>query len=322
MRRRRLIGSLLAMPAIQVQAQQPLLVIGWLHPGQLPGSANRRDGFLQGLARQGFVPGDNVAIEYRWARGDYGRLPALAADLVARKVALIASGPINSTLAARDATTTIPIVFTLGVDPVAYGLVASLNRPGGNSTGTANLVSELGPKRLQLLHELLPKAIKVGVLFNPGNPNFRGNMQSLQTAASSLGLELAPLPVASEDEIETAFAGAPMHRIDALFIGEDPYLSTLGAKLAALTTRHRVPAIYYDRGFAMSGGMISYGPEIPSMYAKAGGYAGLILKGTKPADLPVVQPEKFELIINLKAAKALGLTIPPSILARADEVIE
>jgi len=321
-KRRHLLGGLIGLPAVTARAQQPLPVIGWLHPGQTPGSANRRDGFLQGLASQGFVPGNNVAIEYRWAQGDYTRLPELAADLVARKVALIASGPLNSTLAARNATPTIPIVFTIGVDPVTYGLVASLNRPSGNITGIAELIGELGPKRLQLLHELLPRATKVVLLFNPSNPNFKNNLQSLQVAASLLGVELMPIPTTSADEIEAAFANPLMHNLDALFVGDDPYLSTLGDKLAALTTRHRISAIYYDRRFATLGGLISYGPEVPLMYSKAGEYAGRILKGAKPSDLPVVQPEKFELVINMKTAKALGLTIPPSILARADEVIE
>lgn len=297
-------------------------VIGWLHPGQLPGSASRSDGFLQGLASQGFVPGDNVAIDYRWARGNYEQLPSLAAEHVARKVNLIASGPLTSTLAARGATTTIPIVFSIGVDPVAYGLVASLSKPGGNMTGVAELISELGPKRLQLLHELLPKAAKVTVLFNPSNQNFRSNLDSLRAAASSLGIELVLISAANEAEIEAAFTSPSMDKNDPLYVGDDPYFSNLGDKLAALSTRHRVCAIYYDRGFTASGGIISYGPKVSSMYAKAGEYAGLILKGAKPSDLPVQQPTTFELVINMKAAKALGLIVPPSILARADEVIE
>jgi len=324
MKRRSIVASTIAAALLprRAPAQQVAPAIGWLHPGQLPGSAGRSDGFLAGLASQGFVPGDNVAIDYRWARGNYEQLPLLAAELVARKLRLIASGPLNSTLAARGATTTIPIVFSIGVDPVAYGLVASLSKPGGNITGIAELGSELGPKRLQLLHELLPTAAKVAVLFNPSNQNFKSNLESLQAAASSLGIELLPISAANDAEIESAFTSSSMGKSDALYVGDDPYFSTLGDKLAALSTRYRVCAIYYDRGFAALGGIISYGPKVSSMYAKAGEYAGLILKAAKPSDLPVQQPTTFELVINMKTAKALGLTIPPSILARADEVIE
>jgi putative ABC transport system substrate-binding protein len=317
-----LVGTVASWP-LAARAQGPKkATIGWLHPGTPEGSKARLDGFLKGLNAQGLLEGRDVAIEYRWARGDYDRLPALAADLVTRAVAVIVSGPINSTLAAKAATNAIPIVFTIGSDPTEFGLVASLNRPGGNLTGVAEQISELLPKRLQLLHELLPAARRMGVLFNENNPNAKTNLPTLRTAAAALGIELTMMAATSESEIDKALETAVAARIDALFIDGDPYFSAMPGKLTALTGHYRLPAIYYDRSFAEAGCLISYGPSVSAMYGRAGDYAAKILRGARPADLPVVQPEKFQLIVNLGIARTLGVPVPPSILARADEVIE
>jgi putative tryptophan/tyrosine transport system substrate-binding protein len=300
-------------------AQQPELpVVGYLGATSGgPGPAFRR-----GLSEAGFVEGRNVAIEYRWAQGEYDRLPALAADLVARRVTVIFSSSITSTLAAKAATSTIPIVFDVGVDPVAFGLVTSLSHPGGNLTGVAFLLGELWPKRLQLLHELVPKAGTIGVLVNPANSNSGANTRNLEPAAKALGLQLEVLPASAELDIEAAFATIQQRRVDALLVGDDPFFNSRSSQLPAMAAAHRVPTIYFAGEFAASGGLISYGPSFTAMARVAGEYTGRILKGTKPADLPVEQPTRFELVVNLKTAAALGLTVPPSILARADEVIE
>ena len=300
-------------------AQQPELpVVGYLGTTSGgPGPAFRR-----GLSEAGFVEGRNVAIEYRWAQGEYNRLPALAADLVARRVTVIFSSSITSTLAAQAATSTIPIVFDVGVDPVAFGLVTSLSHPGGNLTGVAFLLGELWPKRLQLLHELVPKAGTIGVLVNPANSNSGANTRNLEPAAKALGLQLEVLPASAELDIEAAFATIQRRRVDALLVGDDPFFNSRCSQLPAIAAAHRVPTIYFAGEFATSGGLISYGPSFTAMARIAGEYTGRILKGTKPADLPVEQPTRFELVVNLKTAAALGLTVPPSILARADEVIE
>jgi putative ABC transport system substrate-binding protein len=279
-------------------------------------------GFRQGLSEAGFVEGRNVALEYRWAQGEYDRLPALAADLVARKVTVIYSSSITATLAAKAATSTIPIVFDVGVDPVAFGLITSLSRPGGNLTGIALLLGELWPKRLQLLHELVPKAGTIGLLVNPANSNSDPNTRNLEQAAKALGLQLEVLPASTESDIEAAFATIERRRVDALLVGDDAFFNSRSTQLPAMAAAHRVPTIYFVREFAASGGLISYGPSFTAMTRIAGEYTGRILKGAKPADLPVQQPTTFELVVNLKPAEALGLTIPPSILARADEVIE
>ncbi|HTR83352.1 MAG TPA: ABC transporter substrate-binding protein [Reyranella sp.] len=321
MRRRHLLVSALALPA-QARAQQAKVpTIGWLHPGSPEGSSERIAGFIKGLGAQGLVDGRNVAIDYRWARGDYDRLPALATELANRPVDVIVSGPINSTVAAKAATTTIPIVFTIGTDPMAFGLVASLNRPGGNLTGVAEQISELLPKRLQLLHELLPTAKRVGVLFNAKNPNGRTNLPTLQAAAVSLGVNLTMISAAGESEVAQALEAAAA-TIDALFIDGDPNFSAMTGKLANLTARLRLPAVYYDRSFAVAGCLMSYGPSVGAMYGRAANYVARILKGAKPDELPVVQPEQFQLVVNLKTARALGIAVPQSILGRADEVIE
>jgi putative tryptophan/tyrosine transport system substrate-binding protein len=322
-RRRLLAASALASPAFATRAQQkPAPVIGWLHTNAPENEVVEQAAFMHGVADHGFVEGQNVAIEYRWAHGEYDRLPALAADLVARQVAVIFAGPLNSTLAAEKATSSIPIVFNIGVDPVAFGLVASLNKPGGNLTGVAELLGELWPKRLQLLHELMPKAATMGVLVNPKNPNTNGNTQNLEAAAKSLGLALTFVPASSESEIEAAVAVIHQQKLEALFIGDDPYFRGLGGRLAALAMRYRIAAISFDRPFAASGGLMAFGPSFTATYRKAGHYTGRILKGAKPAELPVEQPTQFELVVNLRTAKMLGLNVPPSLLAGADEVIE
>ena len=276
--------------------------------------------FRRGLSEVGYVEGRNVALEYRSAQGEYDRLPALAADLVARKVTVIYSSSITATLAAKAATSIIPIVFDVGVDPVAFGLVASLSRPGGNLTGVAFLLGELWPKRLQLLHELVPKAGTIGLLVNPANSNSDPNTRNLEQAAKALGLQLEALPASTESDIEAAFATIERRRVDALLVGDDAFFNSRSTQLPAMAAAHRVPTIYFAGEFA-SGGLISYGPSFTAMARIAGEYTGRILKGAKPADLPIEQPTKFELVVNLETAKALGLTIPPSVLVRADEVI-
>jgi putative ABC transport system substrate-binding protein len=308
------------MPAARaLRAQQRSMpVIGFLG-GAAPGPhAPFVAAFHQGLSETGYVEGQNVAIEYRWAEGHYERLPALAADLASRKVALIVatSGGRAPALAAKNATSTIPIVFAMGGDPVAYGLVASLARPGGNITDFSILVRELMPKRLELLSELVPRARVIAMLVNTER-----NIEDMQQAARAKRVQLQILKAGTEDEIDAAFATLVRLHADALLVGEPFYLNQR-EQVVALAARHAVPAIYDWREYVIAGGLISYGPSLTAVYRQVGNYAGKILEGAKPADLPVQQPTTFELVINLKAAKALGLPVPPSILARADEVIE
>jgi putative ABC transport system substrate-binding protein len=325
MKRRELIlllgGAMAAAGAARAQ-QKAMPVIGFLNATSPGPSAPRVTGFRQGLSETGYVEGRNLAIEYRWAEGHYDRLPALAADLVGRKADVIATGGIPPTIAAKGATSTIPIVFLTGTDPVADGLVASLARPGGNLTGVSVLGSELIAKRLELLSELVPQAKVIALLVNPNNSNADRAIRDLQEAARAKGLQPAILKAGTEGEIETAFASLVQLQADALVVGSDPFSFGQREQFVALASRHAVPAIYEFREFSVAGGLISYGPSFTGMYRQVGIYAGKILKGAKPADLPVQQSTIFELVINLKTAKALGLTVPQSLVARADEVIE
>jgi putative ABC transport system substrate-binding protein len=300
--------------------QKAMPVIGFLgsaSPDRNPVVA----AFHQGLGESGYVEGQNLAFEYRWAQGRYDRLSALAADLVVRKVDLIAADGIPAALAAKTATSTIPIVFAVG-DPVDLGLVASLARPGGNLTGVSTMAPELSPKRLELLSELVPQIGVIALLVNPSNSNTERTTRDMREAARAKGIQLHILIAGTESEIDTAFATLVQLHAGALVVGGDPSFANWREQLVRLAAIHGVPAIYQSREFAQAGGLISYGSNISAVFRQAGIYAGRILKGEKPADLPVQQPTTFELVVSLNTAKALGLTVPPSILARADEVIE
>jgi len=316
-------STVIAWPSV-VRAQQTAMpVIGYLNSTSPGPYALFLAAFRQGLGETGYVEGQNLAIEYRWAENHLDQLPALVADLVGRKVDMIvtAGGP-PPAVAAKRATSTIPILFTAVGDPIGAGLVASLARPGGNVTGFSILVVELNPKRLELLSQLLPEARVVALLVNPKNPSSERVISDVQEAAHTKGMQLPILKAASESEIDAAFASLVQMQVGALVVGSDPFFNSRREQLVALASHHSVPAIYEWREFAAQGGLISYGPSLTSVNRQAGTYAGRILKGEKPADLPVQQPTKFELVVNLKTAKALGLTVPQSILARADEVIE
>ena len=299
-------------------------VIGFLSTASSDnaGAVQNLTAFRQGLSETGYVEGQNVAIEYRWAADRYDRLPALVADLVSRKVDVLATVAIPSALAAKTATSTIPIVFLAGTDRVADGLVASLARPGGNLTGISFLNIELMPKRLELLSELVPQARMIALLVNPNNSNAQRMISDVQGAARSKGMQLHILKAVTDGEIDAALAALVQLQAGALVVGADAFFTSRRDRLVQLTSRHAVPAIYVWREFAAAGGLISYGPSLTAVHRQTGAYVGRILTGAKPADLPVQQPTKFELVINLKTAKALGLAVPQSILARADEVIE
>jgi ABC-type uncharacterized transport system substrate-binding protein len=315
------LGSTAAWPVV-AGAQQPAVpVIGFLNSASPGGYASNVAAFRQGLKEAGYVQGQNVAVEDRWADGQYDRLPAMAAELVRRQVAVIVCN-IPAVLAAKAATATIPIVFTTASDPVQLGLVASLSRPGGNLTGATQFGVELMPKQLELAHELVPTATVIAVLVNPTNPNAETVSTGLQAAARILGVQLHVLHASAEREFDTVFATLGQPRAGALVISPDPLFTARNEQLAALALRHAVPAISAIREFVAAGGLMSYGGSNPDMYRIAGVYAGRILRGDKPADLPVQQTTKVELIINLKTAKALGLTIPETLLATADEVIQ
>jgi len=319
-----LLGGASAWP-LAARAQQPALpVVGTLYGVSAAEWTDRMSGFRRGLGEAGFAEGRNVAIDYRWAEGQYNRLPAMAADLVGRKVAVVLSGGSDlATRAAMAATKTIPIVFTTAGDPVQQGFVASLNLPGGNVTGVTVFSRELGPKRLELMHELLPTANKIALLLNQNSPEeSQLDIQSMQTPARTLGLEMIVIRAGTEQEIESAFATVVQQRADALFLGVEAYLSSRREQIAALALRHALPTISSSREAVLAGQLMSYSGSQTDMYRQAGVYVGRILKGEKSADLPVIQPTKFELVINLKTAKTLGLTVPASLLARADEVIE
>ena len=327
MRRRELmllLGTVMTVgPALRAQ-EKAMPVIGWLSIGS-PGSdrAIRLTAFRQGLHETGYVENQNVATEYRWAEGQYDRLPALADDLVRGQVAVIfAVGGTPSALAAKAATSTIPIVFNLGIDPVESNLVASLARPGGNITGVVVFTTELTAKRFDLLHELLPTAVHVALLVNPTSPSNDPETRSAQDAARALGLQAHVLRAGTPSEIDAAFGALGELRAEALVISADPLFINRRDQLVALTARHALPAIYQWREFVAAGGLMSYGSDLANNYRQAGVYAGKILDGIKPADLPVQQVVKLELAINLMTAKMLGLTVPLTLLARADEVIE
>ena len=318
-----LLGSVTVAWPLAARAQQTAMpVIGYLGAESPTAFASRVRAFRQGLGETGYAEGRNVAIEFRWAEGQHKRLPALAADLVGRGVAVIvAPGGAPAALAAKSATTTIPIVFEMGADPIAIGLVSSLSRPGGNLTGVTSLSVEVTPKRLEFLHEAIPTADMFAVLINPTSPTANSQSRNLQTFARDLGLQLHILQASSERDFDTVFATWPQLRAAGLVFASDTLFGTHGEQLAALAVRHAVPAIHQSRDFTTAGGLMSYGGSFSESHRQAGVYTGRIIKGAKPADLPVQQVTKLELFINLKAAKTLGVTFPPSLLGRADDVI-
>ena len=318
-----LLGAVVALP-LAARAQQPAMpVIGFISAADAQGAAKQLAAFLKGLGENGYVEGRNVSIEYRWAESHFDRLPAMMADLVHRQVAVIAATTTPAALAAKKATTTIPIVFETGTDPVQLGLVASMNRPGANITGVSQLIVEVAPKRLELLHELVPTARVIGLLVNQADTALaQAQLRAIQLAADTLGLELQVLSASSEHDFDAAFASLIRLRAGGLVISSGSVFLRGMEQLAALTVRHAVPATYQYREFAAAGGLASYGPDIAESYRLAGIYTGRILKGEKPADLPVQQVTKFELYINLKTAKALGINVPLPLSGRADEVIE
>jgi putative ABC transport system substrate-binding protein len=326
MRRREimLLMSAAMTTARALRAQQKAMpVIGFLSSSSPGPSASSLAAFQQGLRETGYVEGQNLAIEYRWAEFRYDRLPALAADLVTRKVEVISTnGDPLAVLAAKNATSTIPIVFSAISDPVALGLLVSLARPGGNLTGVSPMNTELMAKRLELLSELVPQAGVIAHLVNPTNPSAERRIRDVQEAARAKGVKLPTLKASTESEIDAAFASLAQLQAGALVVDPDAFFGTRREQIVALASRHAVPAIYGWHEAAAAGGLISYGASIPSVYYQGGVLVGKILKGANPADLPVQQPTKFELVVNLKTAQTLGLTIPPAILARADEVVE
>jgi putative ABC transport system substrate-binding protein len=316
-------GAAVAWPLAARAQQSALPVIGFLSGGTPAGYAAYAAAFRQGLKEGGHVEGQNVAVEFRWAEGQNDRLPALAADLVGRPVAVIAAAGAQAALAAKAATMTIPIVFEAGVDPVELGLVTSLNRPGGNVTGVSNFAAVLVAKQLELLHEMVPNSAVIGVLVNPTSPSLaESTARDAQAAGRSLGKQIHILNASTEDQIDAAFASLARMRLDALLIGGDAFFLSRRAQLATLATRHGLPTLYNAREFPAAGGLMGYGTSVVDAYRQTGVYVGQILKGAKPAELPVMQPTKFELVINLTTAKALGLIVPDTLLARADEVIE
>jgi len=318
-----LIGGVAAAWPLAAGAQQtPVPVVGFLSAVSEAATVKHQVQFRRGLRETGFVPGQNVAVEYRWAEGQYDRLPGMAADLVRRKVdVIVAQGP-PAALAARTATTTIPIVFAVGIDPVAAGLVESFNRPGGNATGSTLISGPLGQKRLEILRELVPKAKVVAMVVNPFSPDAPPEIRDVQATARANGLQLSLLNASTAAELDTAFTALETRRPDALLVGGDPFYLVQAPKIIERIDRAGLVAVHAFREFTEVGGLVSYGTNIANTYRQVGIYVGRILKGAKPADLPVLQPTTFELVINLKTAKAQGIDIPPSLHARADEVIE
>jgi putative tryptophan/tyrosine transport system substrate-binding protein len=313
-------GAAVAWPVVARAQQSP--VLGFVNGASPGGYAPMVKAFRQGLKEIGFTEGQNVAIEYRWAEGQYDRLPGMVADLIQRKVTVLAATSAPAALAAKAATATIPIVFTTGDDPVKLGLVASLNRPGGNVTGVTNLITGLGEKRLGLLRELVPAARVVATLVNPNYPDGERQVRDVETAARALGLQSIALPASNEREIDAALDTLARQSGVVLLVAADPFLMANRDRIVALAAQRAIPALYPIRDFAATGGLVSYGTDFMDSYRRAGIYSGRILKGEKPADLPVQQSVKFELVVNLKAAKALGLSVPNSMQLLADEVIE
>jgi putative tryptophan/tyrosine transport system substrate-binding protein len=326
MRRREFItfiGGAAAWPLTARAQQSAMPVLGFVNIASAKNFARPLSAFLKGLGETGYVDGQNVVIEYRWAEGGNDRLPSLVADLIQRNVKVIAATSTPAAIVAKAATTTIPIVFTTADDPVRLGLVTSLNRPGGNVTGATQATVEVAPKQLQLLHELVPTARVLALLVNPANPTLAdSNTKALQAAASTLGLDLHVLSASTEGEFDGVFTKVIQWRAGGLVIGSDPFFTSRIEQLAALAVHHAMPAVYHWREFAVAGGLVSYGAAVTEVYRLAGTYTGRILKGDKPADLPVQQVTKVELHINQKTAKALGLTVPQALLSRADDVIE
>jgi putative ABC transport system substrate-binding protein len=316
-------GAAAAWPAVARAQQAAVPVIGFVNSGSADASASYVAAFRKGLGETGYVEGQNVAVEYNWLEGEYDRLPTLMADLVRRRVAVIATpGTMNGSIAAKAATATIPIVFGVADDPVKLGLVASLARPGGNATGINSFTTETVAKRLALLHELVPKAVRVAALRNPGNSLAEINLRDVQEAARVIGLQIHVLNASTSREIDAAFATLARERPDALFVSPDAFFTTRRVQIATLAARGRIAAVSSNRDHAVAGGLMSYGTDVADRFRQTGVYTGKILNGAKPADLPVLQPTKFKFVINLKTAKALGLSIPETLLATADEVIQ
>jgi putative ABC transport system substrate-binding protein len=325
MRRREFIAwigsGLVAWPSGTRAQNPPIMTIGYLSSKDEKSEAGIIAGVRKGLVEQGLIEGQNVSIVYSWSAGEYHRLPELAADLIARKVDVIAASGLPAALAAKSASSTIPVVFRLAIDPTAFGLAQSFHRPGGNITGVTMLFDPLTPKKLQLLHELVSD-LSIALLVNPNNPNATSHKQHAETAARALGLRLTVLTAGTPDEIDPAFAMARQKGIGAFLIGDDPMFDVESRRLVAAASSYKIPTMYYVSDFVVAGGLFSYGPNFAEMAMQVGTYLGRILKGAKPADLPIQQPTKFELVINVATAKALGISVPPTLLARADEVIE
>jgi putative tryptophan/tyrosine transport system substrate-binding protein len=318
-----LLGGAAAVWPLTAHAQQPAMpVIGFLHARSPDDAMPQVAAFRRGLAESGYIEGQNAIIEYRWARGRYDTLPAMAAELIRLPAIVLVAGSEPAALAAKAATSTIPIVFSIGSDAIKLGLVAGYNRPGGNSTGVSMFTAALEAKRLGLLHELLPQAATMGVLLNPDYSLAENQLRDVQDAARSIGVQIHILWASTDDEIDAAFETLSEQRIAALLQAADPFFDTRRGKLVALVARYAVPTMYHFREYPAAGGLMSYGIDIIDVYRQVGVYVGRILKGEKPTDLPILQPTKFEFVINLKTAKALGLNVPDKLLALADEVIE